>query len=90
MASLIAHGDLSTPGPAIRQPLYVRPILQPHEFFAREEVAPPDELLVDLIHRAFRRMLDGDGQQSPAAPSVRVVNLSIGDPARTFVRRFSP
>lgn len=90
MASLIIHGDLSTSGAALRRPVYVRPILQPHEMFDRTEVVPSDELLVDLIHRAFRRMFEGDGALPAAAPSVRVVNLSIGDPARIFVRRMSP
>jgi hypothetical protein len=35
-------------------------------------------------------MFEGDGHQPAAAPSVRVVNLSIGDPARMFIRRLSP
>lgn len=30
MASTIIHGDLSSPGPALRSPLYVRPILKPN------------------------------------------------------------
>lgn len=90
MASLIVHGDLGSPGPAIRQPLYVRPILVPHEHFGRTEVVPPDELLVDLVHRCFRRIFEGDGTAPPAAPGVRIVNLSIGDPTRVFVRRLSP
>ena len=90
MASLIAHGDLASPGSAIAQPIYVRPILTPHEHFQRTEIVPRDQLLVDLVHRSFRRMLEGDGNAPPAAPSVRIVNLSIGDPARVFVRRLSP
>lgn len=90
MASLVAHGDLADPGLALRQPIYLRPILQPHEVFARSEVVPRDELLVDLIHRAFHRMFEGDGDDEAAAPSVRVVNLSVGDPSRVFVRRLSP
>jgi len=90
MASLIAHGDLSSPGSPIKGPLYVRPILQPHPWVAGVETALPDELLVDLVHRAFHRMFEGDGTHPPTAPSVRVVNLSIGDPARMFVRRMSP
>lgn len=90
MAGLIAHGDLNAPGPPIPSAIYVRPILQPHAFFQDLELVVPDELLVDLIHRALHRIFEGDGNQPPAAPSVRVVNLSIGDPARTFVRRLSP
>lgn len=90
MASLIIHGDLASPGLAVRQPLYVRPVLVPHEHFPRTEIIPRNELLVDLVHRAFRRMFDGDGGADPAAPGVRVVNLSVGDPMRVFVRRLSP
>lgn len=90
MAGLIAHGDLANPGPAVRTPIYVRPILQPHPWVPDVETVIPDELLVDVIHRSFRRIFEGDGNQSPAAPSVRVVNLSIGDPARMFIRRLSP
>jgi hypothetical protein len=90
MASLIAHGDLSDPGPAATRPIYVRPILEPHEHFARFETVPPSELLVDLVHRAFHRMFEGDGDSAPSAPSVRIVNLSVGDPTRAFVRRLSP
>lgn len=90
MASLIVHGDLASPGPAIGQPLYVRPILTPHEHFRRTEIVPRDELLVDLVHRAFHRMFEGDRGGEAAAPGVRIVNLSVGDPARVFVRRLSP
>ena len=90
MAGLIIHGDLSSPGEPIPRALYVRPILQPHPFVREVEEVLPDELLVDLIHRSLHRMFEGDGDDSPTAPSVRVINLSIGDPARTFVRRLSP
>jgi Subtilase family len=89
MASLIAHGDLLTPGPSLPHPIYVRPILEPHEHF-REERVPPSDLLVDLVHRAFHRMFEGDGDNDPAASSVRVVNFSVGDPKRIFIRRLSP
>ena len=90
MASIIVHGDLGNPGRPIRQPLYARPILVPHEHFRRTEVVPGDELLVDLVHRCFRRIFDGDGTAPPSAPGVRIVNMAIGDPTRVFVRRLSP
>ena len=90
MASLILHGDLSNPGSPLASPVYVRPVLTPHPVFARQERTPPDELLVDLVDRCFHRMMEGDGASPPAAPSVRVVNLSIGDPARVFARQLSP
>lgn len=90
MASLILHGDLSTPGEPLGRPLYVRPILQPHPFFAGHEVVLQGQLLTDLLHRAIRRIVEGDGTQPAAAPSVRVVNLSIGAQSRALVRRMSP
>ena len=90
MASLIAHGDLSTPGIALPQPIYIRPIFEPHPMYSRVEVVPQDQLLVDLIHRAFRRVFESDGEASAAAPSARIVCLALGDPARVFVRRLSP
>lgn len=89
MASLICHGDLSSPGPPLSTRLYVRPVMEPHPHFDSEALVR-DELLVDLVHRCFHRMFEGDGTHPPAAPSVRIVNLSLGDPARVFVRRISP
>lgn len=90
MASLICHGDLATSQLALTAPLYVRPVMQPNEIVSTQETTPPDEFLVDLIHRCFVRMFEGDGASPPSAPSVRIVNLSIGDPAREFARQLSP
>ena len=88
MASLIIHGDLSDPGTPLAHPIYVHPILEPHTFFTDHETVPTDESLVDVVHRAFRRVFEGGA--AAVAPSVRVFNLSIGDPGRQFVRRMSP
>lgn len=90
MASIAIHGDLSAPGLPMRRPLYVRPVLVPDPLQPRRERTPPEGLLVDLVARCFIRMFEGDGNQPAQAPSVRVVNLSIGDPARMFVRQLSP
>jgi hypothetical protein len=90
MASLILHGDLNRPGPALSTRLYVRPIFEPHPMNAFGETIIDGELLVDLVHRAFLRMFENDGNHPAVAASVRIVNLSIGDPARVFVRRLSP
>lgn len=90
MASLICHGDLADGEPPLTAPVYVRPVLEPHHVVPSEEVTPADQLLVDLIHRCFHRMFEGDANNPPAAPSVRVVNLSVGDPARVFARQLSP
>ncbi|MGQ0467691.1 MAG: S8 family peptidase [Sporichthyaceae bacterium] len=89
MASLIVHGDLSGSGPPLDRPIHVRPVLQPHAFNGEEAVLP-GELFTDLLHRAIRRIVEGDGTRPAAAPSVRIVNLSIGAESRAVIRRVSP
>ena len=88
MASLILHGDQNERGPTLRRPLYVRPILKPDS--KREETAPQDRLWVDLVHEAVRRIVASDVPHGPVAPSVRIVNLSIGDAGRPFLHEPSP
>ncbi|EPH06830.1 hypothetical protein HMPREF1531_00432 [Propionibacterium sp. oral taxon 192 str. F0372] len=90
MASLIIHGDLSADGEPLNRPLYVRPIMRPHEFAAGHEQILPDRLLTDLLHCAVKRIIEGEAGRDPVAPSVRVINLSIGAQARALVRRMSP
>ncbi|MGH7440708.1 MAG: S8 family peptidase [Polyangiaceae bacterium] len=90
MASLILHGDLGANEEPARQRLYVRPILRPDSFDGRHEQAPDDSSWVDLIHRAVRRAVAGEGNLPPAAPSVRVFSLSVGDPYQPFIRSMSP
>ncbi|MFX4288297.1 S8 family peptidase [Zafaria sp. Z1313] len=90
MASLIIHGDLSAPGEPLDRKLYVRPIMRPHEFHTGHEQVLPDRLLPDLLHRAIRRMQVGESGRPATAPSVRVVNLSIGAQTRALTRRMSP
>lgn len=94
MASLIVHGELDGASAPLDRKLYVRPIMRPDHSdnynSRRREHTPDDLLLIDLIHRAVKRICEGDAGQGPAAPTVRVVNLSIGDVARLFVREMSP
>ncbi|NUP74405.1 MAG: S8 family peptidase [Sinomonas sp.] len=90
MASLIVHGDLSAPSAPLDRRLYVRPIMRPHEFIPGCEHVLDNELFPDLLHRAIRRIVDSDTGRQPAAPSVRVVNLSIGAESRALVRKMSP
>ncbi|MDR1513309.1 MAG: S8 family peptidase [Propionibacteriaceae bacterium] len=90
MASLIIHGDLSAPGEPLDRKLYVRPIMRPHEFRTGREQILPDRLLPDLLHSAIRRMQRGEDGRAATAPSVRVVNLSIGEQTRALTRRMSP
>ncbi len=90
MASLIIHGDLSAPGEPLERPLYVRPIMRPHELMPTHEQVVNDKLFPDLLHRAVVRMVRGEAGRPPSAPSVRIVNLSLGVKSRAFVRRMSP
>jgi hypothetical protein len=92
MASLIVHGDLSNGEPPLTRPIYVRPIMKPVPSLnpPRREEMPRDCLAVDLIHRAVRRLFEGEDGQEPVAPHVRIINLSIGDATRPFIRMLSP
>ncbi len=92
MASLIIHGDLNKPQPPLSRPVYVRPIMKPRNWFdtPRPEGIPENCLTVDLIHRAVKRLFEGDQEEGPTAPQVKVINLSIGDPARQFTQSMSP
>lgn len=92
MASLICHGDLDEGGEPSRKPVYVRPILQPRRGFEGqfvEEAMPEGTLPIDLVHRAVRRLYENEGTEPPAAPSVRVINLSVCDRSRPFDRGMS-
>ena len=69
-----------------------RPILKPVRSFDNDfmEAIPEDVLPVDLFHRAVRRLFESENGQPAAAPSVRVINLSVCDRARPFDRKISP
>jgi hypothetical protein len=93
MASLILHGDLNSGGEPLSRWLYVRPILQPNPQewrVPRDEVVPENTLVVDLVHRAVRRIFEGDGDQTATAPTVCIINLSIGIKDRLFDGALSP
>lgn len=92
MASLIIHGDRNENGTPLANPLYIRPIMKPvpqiNGGFIEE--VPDDCLVVDLIHRAVKKMFEGEAAEGPSAPTVRIINLSIGDHARQFTQSMSP
>lgn len=91
MASLIAWGELDEAAPALAAPIYAHPILRPDpNSNPRVECTPDDRLLVDLVHVAVRRMFEGAPGVSPAAPTVRVINVSVGDRYRPFAGELSP
>ena len=90
MASLIIHGDLNEPDVPLDRPLYVRPIMESTEGTGCREQVISNVLFPDLLIRTVRRIIEGDGDREAVAPSVRIINLSIGDPARVLIRRMSP
>jgi len=93
MASIVLHGDLNAGTPTIASRIVAHPILIPDPLSRdspREEISVPDRLLLDVIHVGVKRLVEGAGGQPPVAPSVRVINLSIGDLRREFVRAMSP
>jgi hypothetical protein len=94
MASLIIHGDLNSGVvDSLKTPLYMRPIMIPNPTDwtpSRREAIPENVLVVDLIHRAVKRIFEGEAGQAPVAPTVKIINLSIGDPCRQFFRAMSP
>ena len=96
MASLIIWGDLNDPNRSpIPQLLYVRPIMRPvfpPAWTNQEpyELVPEGILVVDLVHRAVRRLYEPDGNAEPTAPDVALVNFSIGVLDRPFSGTLSP
>lgn len=95
MSSLICLGDLSSPEQKpLDRPIYVRPILKPISNSINSESIeqmPEDDIPIDIVHRAVRRMFEPtDFGEPPAAPEVKIINLSIGDLGRPYIRQVSP
>lgn len=92
MASLILHGDRSNPeSKPLPHKLYCIPVMQPdHQTREHDEHMPDDVFFEDRIHIAVRRMFEGSGDVPAQAPTVKVINLSIGDTAREFIHTPSP
>lgn len=87
MASLILHGDGNDGGSPLNRPLYVRPIMVTDE--NGPEHTDRDRLMIDTVYRAVVRMKGEDGADG-TAPSVFVVNLSLGDTRRPYAGMVSP
>lgn len=92
MVSLAIYGDIKRNETPISSPVYVRPILRPKQngFDKITECVPDDSMFIDVLHRAVKRMMEGDGQESAIAPNTKVINLSIGDPVRQLATTMSP
>lgn len=92
MASLVVHGEMAD-GQADPLPrlVYVLPIMQPDPHSMNRSEHVPDEVFFeDRIARAVRRMFEGEGAAPAQAPTICVINLSIGDPSRPFIHTPSP
>lgn len=88
MASLIINGDLEDPTQKpLSTPLYIRPVMA---VMSENESFPDTCLFVDLIHRVVKRIYEGDGKTPPQAPTVKIINFSLGDSHRPFDRQMSP
>lgn len=85
MASVAVWGDRGSNQPPAARPILIRPVLVPSdETTDRTEELPANELAPDLMWRAFRELFDGTPDQPAAAPTVAIVNISVGDPASPF------
>ncbi|WP_414610828.1 S8 family peptidase [Stenotrophomonas pavanii] len=92
MASLVVHGEMAG-GQADPLPrlVYVLPIMQPDPHSLNRSEHVPDEVFFeDRIARAVRRMFEGEGAVPAQAPTICIINLSIGDPSRPFIHTPSP
>lgn len=90
MASLICHGDLNNGSHPLPRPIYIRPILKHDELEQGEVIPESDELSIDLICRAVRRICGDENGKGAVAPSVKIINFSIGDESKIFFQTMSP
>lgn len=86
MASLILNGDLNNEEEEkFARPLYSYPIMNLRVFGDEYwEELPSDKLPIDIIHQAVKRIFEGINGEPPTAPSIKIINLSIGDAYRPF------
>jgi hypothetical protein len=85
MASACVWGDRADDEAPASRPVLVRPILSPAtDTRDLVEELQSHELAPDLMRRVFRELFDGDGTIAATAPSIVVMNLSVGDPGAPF------
>ena len=95
MASLVIHGDRSDKAAEpLRSKVHHVAIIQPdtaaRSIGQKKEHFPEDCFYEDRIERAVRRMLEKDGEIEAQAPTVKIINLSLGDSTRPFLHTLSP
>jgi hypothetical protein len=85
MASLIVHGELDYNEPPLSRRIFCRPILEPDLMSLYEDEHIPETVFAeDRLHKTIVEMFEGN---EPAAPTVHIVNLSIGE--QQFIREVS-
>lgn len=89
MSSLILHGDLSNIKYTHDRKIYVRPIMKTYPEIGDNygEKVPDDIILVDYIHSAVIRMLEG---KDAVAKTVKIINLCVCDSRVQFINVMSP
>jgi hypothetical protein len=93
IASLICHGELDANESPLTRPVYMRPIMKPDENdfnSPRREHIPDYIFMEDIIERSVRRIFEGENNELPVAPTIKVINLSVGDASRMFFNQLSP
>ncbi len=93
MASLICHGELDAHEEPLNRPIYFRPIMKPdtEDFISNPplENIPKDYFMEDLILRSVRRIFEGGPNEAAAAPSIKIINISIADKSKMFFNNLS-
>jgi hypothetical protein len=90
MASVILNGDLGVAQTKLQRPILMRPVLVPLPTKNGEvENFPQKKLAIDLIQRAILDLVD-PGATGKATTSIKIINISLGDEKRAFLRGMSP
>ena len=93
MASLVIYGDLCRNESPVSRPNIHTPSFTPQtdrNVTVQLRVSPPDKLFIDVLHRSVKRMMEGENGMPATAPTVKIINLSIGDPVRQLASTMSP
>lgn len=89
IASLVLHDDCkNADAQTLGRRIYLRPVLRPDPNMPGVECTPGDRLTVDFVHSAVVRLYEGT--PLGACPSIRLINLSIGDTSTQLGAIFSP
>jgi len=89
MASLIMHGDMHAGDVPLENNLLVLPVMVPDTGPVERERIIPDQLAVDVIYTAVRRIKVGEEGVPPINPSVVVINHSLGDQNNPYANKMS-